>query len=169
MFKKTMVLGLICFFSALFLSFAYLITTPIIAQQELKSEKEGISDFLPGIDKIIEEKKGEKTYYCCYKKGEIVGYGLIVFAQGYASEIKLMVVIDKDKTIRGIRVLEQRETPGLGAKISEDWFENQFKEKKAEDLILGEGIEAISGATISSQAVTEAVRKSVEEFEPKAR
>lgn len=168
MFKKTMVLGLICFFSALFLSFAYLITTPIIAQQELRSEKEGISDFLPGIDKI-EKKKGERTYYCCYKKGEVVGYGLIVFAQGYASKIKLMVVIDKDKTIKGIRVLEQRETPGLGAKISEDWFENQFKEKKAEDLILGEDIEAISGATISSQAVTEAVRKSVEEFKPERR
>lgn len=164
MFKKGLILGIISFVAAVLLSLTYILTKPIIAQQELRSERENISAFLPHLDKIEKVEDGGKIYYKCYEQGRLIGYGLIVFATGYSSEIKAMVIIDKEKTIKGIKILEQQETPGLGSKIAEDCFAEQFKNKKAEELILGEKIEAISGATISSKAVVEAVKEEVERF-----
>ena len=164
MFKKTLILGAISFVAAVLLSLTYILTKPIIAQQELKSERESISAFLPNVDKIEKIEDEQRVYYKCYKQGRLVGYGLVVFAPGYSNEIKVMVAVDKDKVIKGIKVLEQQETPGLGSKITEDCFAEQFKNKKAKELILGENIDAISGATISSEAVIEAVKKELEEF-----
>jgi len=198
MFKKGIILGIISFVAAVLLSFSYILTKPIIAQQSLKSEQESISAFLPNVDRIekIEEEekiypvrknhvrkgkdgKGDyketkrkdegrkfsnRVYYKCYSQGKLVGYALIASAFGYSSEIKVMIALDKDKVIKGIKVLDEKETPGLGSKISDDYFTGQFKDKKAGELILGESIEAISGATISSRAVIEAVKKEVEEF-----
>jgi len=198
MFKKGIILGIISFVAAVLLSFTYILTKPIIAQQSLKSEQESISAFLPNVDRIekIEEEekicpvrknhvrkgkddKGDyketkrkdegrkfsnRVYYKCYSQGKLVGYALIASAFGYSSEIKVMIALDKDKVIKGIKVLDEKETPGLGSKISDDYFTGQFKDKKAGELILGESIEAISGATISSRAVIEAVKKEVEEF-----
>lgn len=165
MFKKSLILGIISFVAAVFLSLTYILTKPIIAQQELNSERESVSAFLPDVDKIEKIENKEKNYYKYYKQDELFGYGLIVFTPGYSSGIKVMVIMDKEKTIKGIKILEQQETPGLGAKITEDKFTGQFKNKKADNLILGENIDAVSGATISSVAVIEAVKREVEEFQ----
>lgn len=164
MFKKGLILGIISFVAAVLLSLTYILTKPIIAQQELSSERESISAFLPNIDKIEKIENEGKVYYKCYSQGRLIGYGLVIFAPGYSSEIKVMIAVDKQKIIKGIKVLEQQETPGLGSKIAEDEFTEQFKNKKAEELILGENIDAISGATISSKAVIETVEKRVQEF-----
>lgn len=164
MFKKGLILGIISFVAAVLLSLTYILTKPIIAQQELNSERESISAFLPNIDKIEKIENEGKVYYKCYSQGRLIGYGLVIFAPGYSSEIKVMIAVDKQKIIKGIKVLEQQETPGLGSKIAEDEFTEQFKNKKAEELILGENIDAISGATISSKAVIETVEKRVQEF-----
>ena len=164
MFKKGLILGIISFVAAVLLSLTYILTKPIIAQQELNSERESISAFLPNIDKIEKIENEGKVYYKCYSQGRLIGYGLVIFAPGYSSEIKVMIAVDKQKIIKGIKVLEQQETPGLGSKIAEDEFTEQFKNKKAEELILGENIDAISGATISSEAVIETVEKRVQEF-----
>jgi len=195
MFKKGLILGIISFVAAVLLSFTYILTKPIIAQQSLESEEEAISAFLPNVDRIEKEEKvypvrknhvrkgkddkggykeregkdeghkfSNRVYYKCYSQGKLVGYALITSASGYSSEIKVMIALDKDKVIKGIKILDEKETPGLGSKISDDYFTAQFKDKKAGELILGESIEAISGATISSRAVIEAVKKEVEEF-----
>ena len=81
-----------------------------------------------------------------------------------------MVGIDLKGTIQGITILEKRETPGLGAKITErkygekdPWFLNQFKGKQAVDLDFPK-INAITGATVSSYAVMSAVRSTIHEF-----
>ncbi len=164
MFKKSLILGVISFFAGVFLSFTYILTKPIIAQQKLNAEQESISLLLPNVSRVEKKEDEGMVYYRCYDNGELIGYALIASIIGYSSEIKIMVAIDKHKMIKGIKVLEQQETPGLGAKIAESWFEDQFKEKKIEDLIIGKGIDAISGATISSKAVTDATKKVIEKF-----
>jgi electron transport complex protein RnfG len=68
-----------------------------------------------------------------------------------------------------INVLTTKETPGLGDKIKEDKFRNQYKGKGVENLEIvktptEEKIQAITGATISSKAVTDGVREAIEEL-----
>ena len=78
--------------------------------------------------------------------------------------------------ITGIKVAFQQETPGLGTKIeeikgkdTEPWFQKQFRGKRGEQLVVvrsedPDAIEAITGATISSTAVTKSVREAVEKL-----
>jgi electron transport complex protein RnfG len=67
----------------------------------------------------------------------------------------------KDGTITAIKILNQNETPGLGARIIEPEFTRQFSNK---DLSALNDIQAITGATISSRAVIEAVKKKAGEI-----
>ncbi|MCK4859956.1 MAG: RnfABCDGE type electron transport complex subunit G, partial [Candidatus Omnitrophica bacterium] len=159
-----LILGTISFCAAVLVSLTYILTKPIIAQQSLNIERKSISTFLPDVEKIEKVENEAGIYYKCYREGKLLGYALVVLADGYSSNIKLIAVIDSKKIIKGIKVLEQQETPGLGTKITEPWFEDQFKNKETGRLVLGKDIEAISGATISSNAVVEAVKKEIEQF-----
>lgn len=97
--------------------------------------------------------------------GTVLGYVVISHSDdSYAGRLKISVGIKKDGTINGIEFLEISETPGLGLKARESDFKNQYAGKKEEAFIVtksgnaGEGeIHAISGATITSGAVTNAV------------
>ena len=59
------------------------------------------------------------------------------------------------------KILSQNETPGLGARVAEPAFTAAFGNKKASDLA---GVQAITGATISSHAVIDSVKKRAEEI-----
>ncbi|MBU4560807.1 FMN-binding protein, partial [bacterium] len=86
----------------------------------------------------------------------------------------MMGVNPEDNSITGIEILEHMETPGLGANIEKGEFKNQFKEKSLANSKLVDGklavkknkgdIEALTGATISSRGVTEAVDKGLKVF-----
>jgi electron transport complex protein RnfG len=90
--------------------------------------------------------------------------------------IRLLAGVDVNGLLTGVTVLEHRETPGLGAQIahiaygeSEPAFLAQFKGKTADGLVLGKAegqgsVQAITGATISSQAVLNSVREGLEAF-----
>ena len=117
--------------------------------------------------------------------GAVVGYACIAEGEGYSSTIKTMVGITPDGKIIGLKILSQKETPGLGARIEEaassktlkdlfrrgakkeekdaeekPWFQKQFIGKKPEDLHI-EKMDAITGATISSKAVIDSVREKI--------
>ena len=82
--------------------------------------------------------------------------------RGYGGRIRVMVGIDPDGTVRGVTVLEQAETPGLGARIREPEFLDQFIGKSLDSFDFkvekdGRNVHAITAATISSRAVAEAV------------
>jgi len=125
-------------------------------------------------------------YFTAYDDGELVGYSFKAYGKGYSSTIETIVGVDSDGTIRGIKITNQRETPGLGAKVLEvaslntlwavlsgnardeagvrPWFQVQFDGRTPEELVVvrsqaQEGILAITGATISSDAVTNSVRR----------
>jgi electron transport complex protein RnfG len=104
------------------------------------------------------------------RKGERVGYAFLSQVQGEDGPITLVFGTDADGAVTGVQIVSHTETPGLGAKIAEAQFRDQFKNKRAEQLLLrkddpGKGqIDAITGATISSRAVTEAVRSTLESF-----
>ncbi len=108
--------------------------------------------------------------YAAYAGEKHVGYVFSVFPKGYGGEIKVTVGVGIDKRISGVRIGENKETPGLGTKVSEDGFIGQYSGKsiqKAFEVVkrpaaADSEIQAISGATISSKAVTSAVQASAE-------
>lgn len=90
--------------------------------------------------------------------------------KGFNGKIVLMVGIMPDGTIRKVSVLSQNETPGLGANMTNDKFKNQFDGKNPASYNLtvakdGGDVDAITAATISSRAFTEAVKNACVGFE----
>ena len=93
-----------------------------------------------------------------FSAGNAAGYCVTVAPRGYAGPIELVAGITNDGNLRGIRIMNQSETPGLGAKAILPGFYEQFRDAaqitvvKAAPAAPGE-IQAISGATITSDAV----------------
>lgn len=103
------------------------------------------------------------------ESGEIVGYVMsITSTEGYGGALKIAVGIDAEGTITGVDTLELNETAGLGARAAEDEFKGQYKGKNVEEFTVSKAgassdneINAISGATITSNAVTKAVNAGI--------
>jgi len=96
------------------------------------------------------------------KNGEKIGYLGIDGEKGYQSTIKMAVLIDNNSQIINVKVVDQGETPAFFLRISNSAFFNQFKEKPIVDgFKVGENIDAVSNATVSSSAMTKAIHKSV--------
>lgn len=91
------------------------------------------------------------------------GKAFLVSPYGYAGNIDMLVGVGADGKIKGIKILRQRETPGLGAGIARQKFLKQFTGKSARDpLEPKKDIDAITGATISSRAVCAGAKKALE-------
>ena len=120
------------------------------------------------------ERNGIKKFYTVYdaafEDGTLAGYVAKASGQGYADKIELLLGLDADaRTITGLFILDQKETPGLGNRILEKPWRDQFLEKSsAARLVVVKGnpgkdneIDAISGATISSRTVTGIVNTTI--------
>jgi electron transport complex protein RnfG len=129
-------------------------------------------DFIPLAEPIeIRGRGGRKESVQVYKavseSGEVVGWSFEAVGSGFADKIKLVVALDANfARIEGYDVLSSNETPGFGDRIKNSYFRDQFKGAPAGELKLvtvGEPkkidseIVAISGATISSEAVVDIV------------
>ena len=110
----------------------------------------------------------EPVYYEAYDdEGKLVGYAFFVVKEGSQGPILLAGAIDLDYNVIAIKVVRHSETPGLGARIKESAFQNQFLGLTTGELHLSpEGkIDAITGATVSSQAVVDAMRNKIGEIQ----
>lgn len=97
--------------------------------------------------------------------GTVLGYVIISHSDdSYAGRLQISAGIKEDGTVTGIEFLSINDTPGLGLKAKEPAFKNQYAGKRGETLTVTKSgnagdreIDAISGATITSSAVTNAV------------
>jgi len=182
--KNTLILTVITVVSGLLLGLVYDITKDPIAIAQENTRQEAFRSVLPDAASFEEyegydaEKAGALLVENGYDPdeisdavtgkdagGEIVGYVVNVIShEGYAGDIEISVGIASDGTVTGIEMLSISETAGLGMKAAEADFKDQFKDKKVEKFTYtksGESgddmIDAISGATITTNAVTNAV------------
>lgn len=165
------ILGVICLIATLVLALTYEVTRPKIEEQQKKEEQTALKLILPEATSFNPKKIDEIEYFEAYRNKELIGYCIRVIASGYNGFIRIIAGIDLDGIIKGVEILEHYETPGLGSKINEvkpgerePWFLRQFIGKSAKDVEIKKDIDAITGATISSSAVTEAVNKTANEF-----
>lgn len=176
-----MVLSLtgICLGGALLVGVTHRLTKDIIAQGKMNAQTESMLVLLPEFDnnpsseRIDVEVDGENIGVFVGRKGsEIVGYAVeSITRAGYSGVIRIMVGFDIGGYITNIVVLEQSETPGLGAKITEDGnpLKLSFVGNTPADLQMsvrrdGGDIDAITASTITSRAYTQAVDRAFRAF-----
>jgi len=164
-FKITLNLVIIYLIGGFILAFVFATASPKIFRNNEEAEKKALKQLMPDAD--ANDKLGEWSihdkhakYFISKKGGDTIGYIIQSFGKGYSSYINTFIAVDKDFTVQKINVLSHAETPGLGDEIEAPSFKDQFKGKTIEHLKVIKGdtkddIQAISGATISSRAVTE--------------
>lgn len=169
--KFGLILGVICLAATLILAVTYEITKPKIEEQLKTEEHNALRSIMPSADSFSEKVLDGTEYFEALKGKTVVGYCVRVTGSGYSGYIRMIAGVDLNGTIQGVAVLEHSETPGLGAKIneikpgeSEPWFLKQFKGKNARVIAVKKDIDAITGATISSKAVTDAIHKTVDDL-----
>ena len=110
------------------------------------------------------------TAYRVAQDNKVAGWVVKADGQGYGDKLELLIGTDADvQKITGLFVLEQKETPGLGNRISEPQWRGQFAGKSTNtplEVVKGQGqgpatIDAITGATISSRSVTNIVNTTI--------
>jgi electron transport complex protein RnfG len=137
---------------------------------KLASENASV-DITPGT--VMIKKDHKSAYYSLFRvihEGKLAGWVIKAGGQGYADKIEILIGLDPgENVITGLFVLEQKETPGLGNKITFRGWRNQFIQKKTNTpLVVAKGniqapnaIDAVTGATISSRSVTGIVNRTI--------
>ncbi len=164
---------------------------PIIEANKLKETMKEIPALVLGEDQALKmtdpktslviksriiqiEKNKIKKFYTVYDAflddGSLAGHVAKASGQGYADRIEVLLGLDPGgNTITGLFILDQKETPGLGNRILEKVWQNQFVEKSSGKRLVvvktravkDYEIDAISGATISSRSVTSIVNNTI--------
>lgn len=168
--KITLNLVVVYLVGGFLLAGVYAKTSPIMFKNAIIEKERALKKMLPEADTIkklgdwkIHDKPAE--YFEAKRGDETIGYIIQSFGKGYSSYINVLVAVDKDFKIIKIEILSHAETPGLGDEIETPEFKGQFVGKTLEQVKLvktetKENIQAITGVTISSRAVTDdAVRK----------
>ena len=103
----------------------------------------------------------EGDIYTIYSDGAKLGYAFLAIGKGYGGDIDILVGLEAEMTVKGIAIVSQAETPGLGNRIIEPNFTDRFVGLDVADVAVpdeGGKVDAITGSTISSKAVIDAVR-----------
>lgn len=184
-FKNALILTVITLISGLGLGFVYEVTKEPIAQAQENAKKEAWQAVFSDVDiddfkamdveqDVAEEavknlgvKASVEEVCAAGEEGFVV---TTVDSEGYGGDIKITVGIKADGTVNGISILSISETAGLGMKATEPEFYTQYQGKQTDQFYVskdggeGEPIDAISGATLTSRAVTGAVNTALEYF-----
>jgi Na+-translocating ferredoxin:NAD+ oxidoreductase subunit G len=183
---RNMVLSLtfISFGAAACLGFVYEFTKGPIELSNLNKKLDAIKQVVPEFDnnpnqdmyRLPTGEGDSLDIYPAKKDNIIVGYAVNTYTKkGFSGNISLMAGFKPDGTIVNITVLEQKETPGLGTKMTEPSFKGQFNEKNPSNYRLkvkkdGGQVDGITAATISSRAFCDAIQRAyntIQKGEPK--
>jgi electron transport complex protein RnfG len=160
-----------CLISAFALAQVYAITRfQIEYQRNVAGLKAAFGAVLPEADRF-EPATPDSTVWFAYQGEVRIGSIVKAAEQGYGGPVPVTAGIDLQGRIVAIRVASAaeglKETPGLGLKATEPEFRDQFAGKTAAELRLkkdGGTIDAITGATITSRAVTEGLHAALEKY-----
>ncbi|MBU2599788.1 FMN-binding protein [bacterium] len=164
-------LMVVALLGAIILAFSNNITAPLTKKVEEETKARARKAVINADEFIQIDPEGR--FFKAIKDGKLLGYVITALAKnGYAGSFGVMVGVSPTLKVVKIKILNQRETPGLGTKIEEDWFLSQYEGKGVENLVVikeetADKIQAITGATISSKAVTDGVKEGIEELKKK--
>ena len=179
-FNMLITLFIVTLVASTALAYVYEITKEPIAAARLAKKLAAIDQVVTGYDNnpvddmyTIPALNGSDSLevYPAWKNGELVGAAIRSFSKnGYGGLIWIMVGLKPDGEIKDVVVIEHKETPGLGSKMSDPSFKGQFADLDPSKTTLkvkkdGGDIDAITAATISSRAFCDAVELAVGSYE----
>jgi len=158
------ILAMICVVASGLLGGMNSLTRPKIIAQAQGEEQAALREVMPEGQHFEPIKKGKDIIYYKVnnKDGKFIGVAFEASGKGYSSVIDTLVGMTQDGSIAAIKILNQNETPGLGARIAESSFTGRFTNKNIQGLT---DIQAITGATISSKAVINLVQEKAKEIQ----
>lgn len=172
MFKLSIVLAAYTVVACVGLAFVYNVTAPLIAEAAAKEVKTALAEIFPeakdfedvtgtlesGDDKIVFNK-------AFVAKSETGAIGMVVQVTGPTyGTATLLVGVDSTRKLKPLKFMELTDTPGLGSKAAKEPFHGQFTSKSIDDAFMvgksgsDSDIAAITGATITSKAVSKIVK-----------
>ena len=167
--------------AALALGGVYQLTKEPIALAKKKKQERAIKMVLPPFDnlktkKVLSYDGGDSLLFnYAEKDGKLVGVAVNSYSdKGFSGHIEIMVGFLPDGTIYNTAVMSHKETPGLGTKMADPSFKDQFKGKNPSKFKLkvkkdGGDVDAITAATISSRAFTDAVERAYKTFKKESK
>ncbi len=174
------VLVIVAGLSALILGFVHQITQEPIKKAKNAKELEAITDVIytefdnnPFEEKTIittPDNRHKLKLYSARKDGKITSVAVKTFSnKAFGGKMELIVGFFLDGTISGYKVIQHSETPGLGSKVNDSKFHDQFQGINPGKTLFkvrqdGGEIDAVTAATISSRAVIDAIQRAFDAY-----
>ncbi len=139
------------------------ITKPIIEENQRKTKEEARLEVLPSAVAFdsLSYFNDEVVYIGKNENGEIVGYTFVASLYGYSGDVKTMIGVTQELVVNKIKIIEQKETPGLGANCQKQEFQKQFENKNKSSMLVdkdGGEIISITGATITTRTIANSIK-----------
>ena len=171
-------LALICGIAALLLSQVDATTREPIRQAMLRERMEAVAAVMPPFDNApdadrvdLADGAGERSYWRGYQGEAPVGAAFKALSKaGYSGEIELMLGVDAQGTVSGLRILRHAETPGLGAKYADPALLTRFYAGHAladtDWRVKADGgdLDAVTGATVTGRALAGAIGEALARY-----
>ncbi|MFH1662903.1 MAG: FMN-binding protein [Chloroflexota bacterium] len=155
-----MFVTLVVLISVTLLVFTESFTSAELEARQQQQVVDQLGNIFPEIDDF--DYSEESEIYTLYAGGGTIGYAFLAVGAGYTGDIAILIGLEDSETVKGILIISQQETPGIGDRITGDDFLSQFVGLgiNAVDFKQNGGqIDGITMATISSKAVISAVRE----------
>ncbi len=168
--RLSLILLAFCVVATALLAFVNSATKPRIDELQTKAADEARSTLIPcavfELKQIAVPEADSIEYYEAKdeKTGELKGYTFTASKAGYSSNVKTMAALDPEFNVINIQVIEQAETPGLGANCTQESFAAKFKGLAPDELLVdkdGGKIVSLTGATITTRAIANSLRETV--------
>jgi electron transport complex protein RnfG len=166
--KLGLILLVFCVVASGILAYVNSITAPKIAAIKQAEAEKARSELIPNAEfELVDTKPGDDFYYYVAKDAtskEIKGYTFTAAKTGYSSKVQTMAGVDPDFKLINIIVIDQAETPGLGANCTNDDFEAQFSGKTVDEMLVdkdGGKIKSLTGATITTRAIANSLKDEI--------
>lgn len=173
--RGVLVLTIVGFLSASLLVLVHNYTKKPIEAAKEKEKAKALQEIFPfefDLRDVKQIKEKDFTFYEITTNGKLKALAIETFTdEGYGGRINVLMSITPDCKFISYKVLSHAETPGLGDKITTQDFKKQFKDKGLTDdwRVTSDGgfVDAITAATISSRAITDALKKGLDEISEK--
>lgn len=166
-FKVGINLTIACLLSGLIIAGTYAVTAPVAERERENLKTQAMKELVQDAESF-KPVDGKAEWFAAVKGGKTIAYVVPAESKGYGGAIKMLAAVGGDGKVIDYKILSHLETPGLGDKATEPKFRKQFNGKSAQDLEVvkvptDKNIQALTGATITSRAVTKGIREVAEQ------
>lgn len=162
-FKVALNLTLVCLVSGAVIAGVYAVTAPVAAQQSIDQRNKAMRELVPRAQDF--QPVGDRDgWYKAVQDGKVTAFVVPAASKGYGGTIKMLAAVAPDGRVLDFKILAHNETPGLGEQAAQPQFRRQFAGKMPDQLEVVKtptknNIQALTGATITSRAVTEGIKQ----------